>query len=172
MTPHRRLRTLRPRTRLVLGVAALLAAALPATPLTSAAASAHPASVPPPPAGWETVWSDDFDGPEGAPPSAANWIVDTGHGYPGGPANWGTGEIQNYTADPANLRLDGAGNLLITPIKTASGEWTSARIETTRADFKPADGRILRIEGAIQMPGVTGDAALGYWPAFWALGSP
>jgi beta-glucanase (GH16 family) len=22
------------------------------------------------------------------------------------------------------------------------------------------------------MPNVTGNAALGYWPAFWALGSP
>jgi hypothetical protein len=31
---------------------------------------------------------------------------------------------------------------------------------------------VLRIEGRIQMPNVTGTAALGYWPAFWALGSP
>jgi beta-glucanase (GH16 family) len=31
---------------------------------------------------------------------------------------------------------------------------------------------VLRIEGRIQMPDVGGDAALGYWPAFWALGSP
>ncbi|MEV6859864.1 glycoside hydrolase family 16 protein [Streptosporangium subroseum] len=129
------------------------------------------AAVPPTPTGWSLVWSDDFTGGSGSLPSSANWIVDTGHAYPGGPANWGTGEIQNYTASPSNLSLDGGGNLRITPIKSGT-EWTSARIETRRADFKPADGRILRIEGRIQMPNVTGSAALGYWPAFWALGAP
>ncbi|MFD1546644.1 glycoside hydrolase family 16 protein [Nonomuraea guangzhouensis] len=130
------------------------------------------AAVPPTPSGWSLVWSDDFNGSAGAPPSSANWIVDTGHGYPGGPGNWGTGEIQNYTAASSNLGLDGSGNLRITPQRSSSGEWTSARVETTRADFKPADGRVLRIEGRIQMPNVTGQSALGYWPAFWALGQP
>ncbi|HEY8481978.1 MAG TPA: glycoside hydrolase family 16 protein [Spirillospora sp.] len=130
------------------------------------------ASPPPPPAGWSLVWSDDFNGAAGSLPSADNWIIDTGHGYPGGPPNWGTGEIQRYTDDPANVSLDGSGNLRITPIKTASGEWTSSRIETRRTDFKPGEGRILRIEGRIQMPNVSGAEALGYWPAFWALGSP
>ncbi|MEU0567588.1 glycoside hydrolase family 16 protein [Nonomuraea sp. NPDC005983] len=130
------------------------------------------AAVPPTPSGWSLVWSDDFAGPSGSAPSSANWIVDTGHSYPGGPANWGTGEIQNYTSSPSNLSLDGGGNLRITAQRSGSGEWTSARIETRRADFKPADGRVLRIEGRIQMPNVTGQEALGYWPAFWALGSP
>ncbi|AWS41749.1 glycoside hydrolase family 16 protein [Streptosporangium sp. 'caverna'] len=129
------------------------------------------AAVPPTPSGWSLVWSDDFNGGSGSLPSSANWIVDTGHAYPGGPANWGTGEVQNYTASPSNLSLDGGGNLRITPIKSGT-EWTSARIESRRADFKPADGRVLRIEGRIQMPNVTGSAALGYWPAFWALGAP
>jgi beta-glucanase (GH16 family) len=130
------------------------------------------ASVPATPSGWSLVWSDDFNGASGAAPSPDNWIVDTGHAYPGGPGNWGTGEIQNYTAASSNLSLDGAGNLRITPLRSSSGEWTSARIETRRADFKPADGRVLRIEGRIQMPNVTGQSALGYWPAFWALGAP
>ena len=31
---------------------------------------------------------------------------------------------------------------------------------------------MLAIEGRIQMPNVTGAAASGYWPAFWALGAP
>ncbi|MBB6344483.1 beta-glucanase (GH16 family) [Nonomuraea muscovyensis] len=164
MTP----RTSAPRSRLAaLAVALATMAAL----LVHAAVSAS-AAVPPTPSGWSLVWSDDFDGSAGSPPSSANWIVDTGHNYPGGPANWGTGEIQNYTANPANLGLDGSGNLRITPQRSGSGEWTSARIETRRGDFKPADGRVLRIEGRIQMPNVTGEAALGYWPAFWALGSP
>ncbi|TCC37687.1 glycoside hydrolase family 16 protein [Kribbella speibonae] len=130
------------------------------------------ANVPPPPAGWSTVWSDDFDGASGALPSAANWIIDTGHGYPGGPGNWGTGEIQNYTNSPNNLSLDGTGNLRITPRRDGAGNWTSARVETQRSDFKPPAGGVLAIESRIQMPNVTGDAALGYWPAFWALGAP
>ncbi|MEQ4724983.1 glycoside hydrolase family 16 protein [Nonomuraea sp. B19D2] len=130
------------------------------------------AAVPPTPSGWSLVWSDDFNGTAGTLPSSADWIIDTGHSYPGGPANWGTGEIQNYTSSTSNLSLDGGGNLRITPQRSGSGEWTSARVETRRADFKPADGRVLRIEGRIQMPNVTGDAALGYWPAFWALGAP
>ncbi|WP_246239814.1 glycoside hydrolase family 16 protein [Acrocarpospora corrugata] len=134
-------------------------------------AMAANAAVPATPSGWSLVWSDDFNGSAGSLPSSANWQIDTGHGYPGGPGNWGTGEIQNYTANPANVSLDGSGNLRITPIGSGNN-WTSARIETRRADFKPAAGRILRIEGRIQMPNVTGNAALGYWPAFWALGAP
>ncbi|MFI5692406.1 glycoside hydrolase family 16 protein [Kribbella sp. NPDC051586] len=146
-------------------VLALLAPLLAVVPL------AH-ASVPPPTDGWTTVWSDDFDGSSGSLPSGSNWIIDTGHGYPGGPGNWGTGEIQNYTNSPDNLSLDGTGNLKITPRRDAAGNWTSARIESQRSNFKPPSGGVLAIESRIQMPNVTGDAALGYWPAFWALGSP
>ncbi|GGM72171.1 hypothetical protein GCM10011609_04990 [Lentzea pudingi] len=130
------------------------------------------AAVPPAPPGWSLAWSDDFTGANNTPPNSNNWIVDTGHGYPGGPGNWGTGEIQRYTNDRANLRLDGTGNLRIIPWRAANGEWTSARIETRRADFKAPAGGILRIEGRIQMPNITGTGALGYWPAFWALGAP
>ncbi|TDO45353.1 beta-glucanase (GH16 family) [Kribbella sp. VKM Ac-2527] len=155
-------------SRFRLLISALVAPVLVAVSLAVAAQ----ASVPPPPAGWTTVWSDDFDGPNGSLPSSANWIVDTGHGYPGGPGNWGTGEIQNYTNSPNNLSLDGTGNLRITPRRDGAGNWTSARIETQRSDFKPPAGGVLAIEGRIQMPNVTGNAALGYWPAFWALGGP
>jgi len=137
-------------------------------PLTKSARAA----VPPPDAGFTLVWSDDFNGAANTLPSSANWIIDLGHSYPGGPANWGTGEIQSYTNSTQNLALDGTGNLRITPRRDAAGNWTSARIETQRANFKPPAGGLLRIEGRVQMPNVTGDAALGYWPAFWALGGP
>jgi hypothetical protein len=130
------------------------------------------AAVPPPPAGYSLVWADDFNGASGSLPSGANWIIDLGHNYPGGPPNWGTGEIQNYTNSTQNLALDGTGNLRITPRRDGAGNWTSARIETQRTNFKPPAGGVLRIEGRIQMPNITGQAALGYWPAFWALGSP
>jgi hypothetical protein len=152
--------------RLALG--AVLGAALIAIPLTLPAA----ASIPPPESGWTTVFADDFTGAANTLPSGSNWIIDTGHAYPGGPGNWGTGEIQNYTASTSNLAQDGSGNLRITPLRDGSGNWTSARIETQRTDFKPPAGGVLRIESRIQMPNVTGAAALGYWPAFWALGGP
>ncbi len=155
-----------PHLRFTIG--AVLGAALIAIPLTIPAA----ASIPPPESGWTTVFADDFTGGAGTLPSGSNWIVDTGHGYPGGPGNWGTGEIQNYTSSTANLSQDGAGNLRITPLRDGAGNWTSARVETQRADFKPPAGGVLRIESRIQMPNVTGAAALGYWPAFWALGGP
>ena len=154
------------RRLLVIAAAVTTLAAFVTTALQAGAA------VPPTPSGWSLVWSDDFNGAANTLPSSANWIIDTGTSYPGGPANWGTGEIQTYTNSTSNLRVDGSGNLVITPIRAGNGSWTSARIETVRTNFKPAAGRVLRIEGRIQMPNVTGTAALGYWPAFWALGSP
>jgi hypothetical protein len=160
-----------PRTRPLRRLIAAAAAAA-AVGATVAAAIQADAALPPTPSGWSLVWSDDFTGAANTLPSSTNWIVDTGTSYPGGPANWGTGEIQTYTNSTANLRRDGSGNLVITPIRASNGSWTSARIETVRTDFKPAPGRVLRIEGRIQMPNVTGAPALGYWPAFWALGAP
>ncbi|HEV2778606.1 MAG TPA: glycoside hydrolase family 16 protein [Actinophytocola sp.] len=158
----------RPGRRWWLALGAAGAALLITVPLTMSARAA----VPPPPAGYTLVWADDFNGSAGTLPSGANWIFDLGHSYPGGPPNWGTGEIQSYTNSTQNVALDGAGNLRITPRRDGAGNWTSARIETQRSNFRPPAGGVLRIEGRIQMPNVTGQAALGYWPAFWALGSP
>jgi beta-glucanase (GH16 family) len=130
------------------------------------------AAVPATPSGWTQVFADDFNGGANTLPNGTTWRFSLGHGYPGGPANWGTGEIQSYTNSTANVSLDGGGNLRITPLRDGAGNWTSARIETNRQDFKAPENGVLRIEGRIQMPNVTGTAALGYWPAFWALGSP
>lgn len=129
-------------------------------------------ATPPPADGWSVEWTDDFDGRAGTAPDTKNWITDIGTGYPGGPPQWGTGEVQRYTADRANLSQDGQGNLRITPLRDSAGEWTSGRIETRRSDFRPPDGTKLRIQARIQLPGVTGAAAAGYWPAFWTLGRP
>ncbi|WP_239537598.1 family 16 glycosylhydrolase [Dyella mobilis] len=125
----------------------------------------------PHPQGWVLQWGDNFAGAAGSPPSSANWRIDTGHSYPNGPAHWGTSEAERYTAERSNLQLDGKGHLLITPRREASGEWTSGRIETVRDNFTVGEGGMLRMEARIQMPDVTGSRALGYWPAFWALGS-
>ena len=144
----------------------LSAAAALALGATQTARAAEPELV------WETTFLDDFDGPEGALPPSANWRFSIGHGYPGGPPNWGTGEIAYHTDDPANVSLDGEGHLRITALRDAEGEWTSARIETNRADFRAPEGAVMRIEGRIALPDVTGFGALGYWPAFWGLGAP
>ena len=50
------------------------------------------------------------------------------------------------------------------------GTWTSARIESTRDDFQAPPGGKLEMTASIQQPNPAN--GLGYWPAFWALGSP
>ncbi|MGW6904169.1 glycoside hydrolase family 16 protein [Streptomyces sp. NPDC054940] len=163
---HRRRRSPRRALLAVLGTLGLVAAAA-----TVGVPSAN-ASAPTPPSGWTQVFLDDFNGAAGTGVNTSNWQYATGTGYPGGPANWGTGEVETMTNSTNNVSLDGSGNLRITPLRDAAGNWTSGRIETNRTDFQPPAGGKLRIEGRIQMPNVTGTAAEGYWPAFWTLGAP
>lgn len=127
---------------------------------------------PPTPPGWTVEFLDDFEGPAGTLPSSEHWRLSLGTSYPDGPPNWGTGEVTVYTDDPANVSLNGEGQLEITPLRDRAGEWTSARLETNRQDFRPPPGGALRVESRLQLPDVTGGAALGYWSAFWALGEP
>ncbi|GAA1960112.1 glycoside hydrolase family 16 protein [Kitasatospora viridis] len=116
--------------------------------------------VPGAPAGWSTVFSDNFAGPSGSAPSGANWTYDTGPG-----ANFGTGEIETMTNSTANVHLDGNGHLDITALNNG-GAWTSGRLRTpTAVAGAPAGGK-LQVTAEIQQP--TG--GLGYWPAFWMLG--
>jgi hypothetical protein len=153
------------RASLLAGAAVLtVVAALATVP------DAH-ASVPPTPSGWTQVFADDFSGASGTGVNTANWLYDLGHGYPGGAGNWGTGEVESATNSTANVYQDGAGHLVIKPIRDGGGNWTSGRIETQRTDFAAPAGGKLRIEAALQQPNVSGAAALGYWPAFWALGA-
>ena len=163
MTPHP---TPVPRPRLLLALAAVLAilSALLVAPGARAA-------VPPTPAGWTLVFADDFNGPANTGVNTANWLYDIGTGYPGGAPNWGTGEVETMTNSTNNVFLDGAGRLNIRPMRSASGQWTSGRIETQRTDFAAPVGGRLRVQASIQQPNVSGAAALGYWPAFWMLGA-
>ncbi|MFB9833617.1 discoidin domain-containing protein [Actinoallomurus acaciae] len=152
------------RFRAILVVTALLGACLGAvlTTTVARAPAAHADTVPPPPAGWTTVFGDDFAGSAGSPPSSANWFYDIGTGY-------GTGEIEQTTSSTANSYLDGNGHLVLKAIKNGS-TWTSARLESTREDFQAPPGGKLEMTASIQQPNPAG--GLGYWPAFWALGSP
>jgi len=118
---------------------------------------------------WVTTFRDDFTG-RGLP-NPANWQLVQGTSYPGGPANFGTGEVQTMTNDPRNVDVRD-GHLYITPQRDESGAWTSARVESARADFKPPANGVMHVESRLQMPDVTGAEARGYWPAFWMLGSP
>jgi len=166
------LRPAQPTSRRRRGLLTIAAAVLGAS--TVIVAITANAAVPPTPGGWTLTFSDDFTGPSGSSPSGANWIMRTGHQYqnPPGPPFWGTGEIAAHTTDPRNVSTDGQGNLRITPLRDGGGNWTSARIETQRTNFRPGPNGVVRVEARIQMPNVTGEAAKGYWPAFWMLGSP
>nr|WP_248293740.1 carbohydrate-binding protein [Actinoplanes sp. TBRC 11911] len=129
------------------------------------------AAVPAPPSGMTTVFSDDFTGSSGTGLNRSNWLYDIGTSYPGGAANWGTGEVETMTDSTQNVYQDGNGNLVIKPIRDSSGRWTSGRVETQRTDFAAPTGGKVRIEARLQQPNVSGAAAAGYWPAFWALGA-
>ncbi len=125
----------------------------------------------PGPSGWELAWSDEFDGPAGAPPNPANWNYEIGDVTPDGKNGWGNEELQYYTDDPDNSSTDGSGNLVITLDEADPSrecyygpcEFESARLLTQhKAEF--AYGRI---ESRLQVP-TGGD---GLWPAFWSLGT-
>ena len=126
------------------------------------ARAAQAGTAPAPPSGWSTVFSDNFAGAAGSAPSAANWFYDIGTGY-------GTGEIENTTNSTSNVYLDGNGDLVLKAIDNG-GTWTSGRIESTRDDFEAPAGGELEMTASIEQPNPAN--GLGYWPAFWALGSP
>ena len=130
--------------------------------LVIAPVAAQAGTAPPPPTGWSTVFSDNFAGAAGSAPSAANWFYDIGTGY-------GTGEIENTTNSTSNVYLDGNGDLVLKAIDNG-GTWTSGRIESTRDDFGAPAGGELEMTASIEQPNPAN--GLGYWPAFWALGSP
>jgi beta-glucanase (GH16 family) len=150
----------------------LAAVALSATVAATAAAIPNAgASIPPPPSGWNTIFSDDFTGAAGSGLNTGDWLYDTGTGYPGGAGGWGTGEVETMTSSTQNVYQDGNGDLVIKPLRDGNGAWTSGRVETQRTDFAAPAGGKLRMEASIQQPNVSGAAAAGYWPAFWALGA-
>ncbi len=119
---------------------------------------------------WVLAWSDEFEGPSGAPVDSAKWRHDMGDGCAAGICGWGNQEKQTYTNSPENVALDGRGNLRIVARRATSGSecyygrcrYTSAKITTRgRMDARPG-----RVEARITVP-----AGQGLWPAFWMLGS-
>ncbi len=138
-------------------------------------------------AGWNLVWSDEFNGPDGSPPDPKKWTYDIGVGGDG----WGNHELEYYTNSPRNISIRN-GMLVITAVKgkyTGPGvapkdpsggqgsasragpthvtnevtrDYTSARIKT-QGLFAQTYGRV---EARIRIP-----RGQGMWPAFWMLGA-
>jgi beta-glucanase (GH16 family) len=101
------------------------------------------------------VWSDEFNGPPGAPPDPAKWVYDLGS------KGWGNKELEIYTDNRGNAYLDGQGHLVIQALQAAPGKFTSARLKT-QGKFSFTYGRV---EARIRIP-----YGQGIWPAFWMLG--
>jgi len=129
----------------------------------SSTPAAQAGTVPSAPAGWATVFEDNFAGKAGAAPTLSNWFYDLGSG-----SEYGTGEVDQTTRSTSNVFLDGAGHLVLKATRSG-GKWTSGRIESTREDFAAPAGGELEMTASIELPAAA--KALGYWPAFWAVGA-
>jgi hypothetical protein len=137
--------------------------------VTGAAAPASATTVPAAPSGWTTAFSDSFSGAAGSGVDS-QWTDDTGTQYNGTgcTANWGTGEVESNTSSTANVAEDGSGHLNVTAVKSGSS-WTSGRIETTADNFAAPAGGEMEVSALVKQPNPA--TGLGYWPAFWMLGS-
>jgi beta-glucanase (GH16 family) len=107
-------------------------------------------------AGWQLVWSDEFNGPGGTKPDPTKWGYDLGGG------GWGVQQLQVYTSDAANAAADGNGNLAIVALKSPSGTFTSARLKT--------EGKFEKMYGRFEVRAML-PSGVGMWPAFWTLGN-
>jgi beta-glucanase (GH16 family) len=127
------------------------------------------AAAPAPPAGFSLTWSDEFNGASGTGVNTGTWKYDTGPG-----SSFGTGEIETMTNSTSNVFQDGAGHLVLRALHSGTNPtagWTSGRIETNAATFGAPPGGVVMMEASIQQPNVNTTNGLGYWPAFWMLGS-
>lgn len=101
---------------------------------------------------YQLVWSDEFNG---------DHLDTTVWNYEIGGNGWGNNELEYY--QPNNVTMEN-GNLVITAKKERVGGriYTSSRI-TTQGKKEFTYGRI---EARMKFP-----VAMGFWPAFWMLGS-
>ena len=119
-------------------------------PLAASGLTGVANAAPPPPAGFTTIFVDDFNGPAGSVVDGTKWMHRIGTGYVGGAPNWGTGEIEYNTNSTANVYQDGAGRLAIKPIRDGAGNWTSGRLETQRTDLGAPAGGVMRVEAELK----------------------
>ena len=125
----------------------LLLSTLPLLAATAASAAE-------PPAGWQLVWSDEFE-TDGLP-DPKRWAYDLGgHG-------WGNKELQFYTANrPENARVaDGILTIEARREPWEGSEYTSARLVTRGLEAWTYG----RFEIRAKLP-----TGRGTWPAIWML---
>jgi F5/8 type C domain/Glycosyl hydrolases family 16 len=164
-----------PRARIKVGLVAVAlgvatAAQFVPSMVSHADAAVAPSAVPAPPAGFQLTWSDDFNGAANTGLNTDVWRYDAGAG-----ANFGTGEIETTTTSTANVYQDGQGHLVLKALHTGADPnagWTSGRVETQADGWGAPAGGVVRIESSLQQPNVNTTNGLGYWPAYWMVGSP
>lgn len=154
-----------------IGLAVLLVACAACTDSApSTSGSARPTESPLP-TEWTQIWSDEFDGPAGAPVDSTRWTNDIGDGCNGGNCGWGNNELEYYSSDVSNVSLNGRGQLVIIGkpapqvVKCYYGpcRYTSAKITTRGKMLVSPTGKV---EARIKLP-----EGQGLWPAFWLLGT-
>jgi beta-glucanase (GH16 family) len=119
---------------------------------------------------YEQIWSEEFNGPAGAPADPNVWVAQNGDGVAFGNRGWGNNERQWY--DDKISSTDGLGSYVIKATTTNAGinncyykgpcEWASTKLVTKdKVGFKYG-----RIEARIKGP-----VGKGTWGAFWMLGA-
>jgi beta-glucanase (GH16 family) len=113
---------------------------------------------------WKLVWSDEFDGSQGAAPDPNRWTPDVGG------EGWGNRQLE-YNTNNQNAYQDGKGNLVLEARQDnpagyqcwyGSCQYTSAHI-TTKGHLSFTYGLL---EARIKIP-----YDQGIWTSFWLLGS-
>jgi beta-glucanase (GH16 family) len=108
------------------------------------------------------IWSDEFNGPKGAPPDPQKWTPSVGG------EGWGNGQL-DYDTKNQNVYQDGQGNLVIEARQEEPEgshcwygpcQYTSGQI-STKGLFSFTYGRL---EARIKLP-----SGQGIWPAFWLI---
>lgn len=100
--------------------------------------------------GYTLVWEEQFDGDSLNPD---DWNVETHE--PG----WVNNELQAYVDSPDNIYIED-GELVLKPIETGKGSYTSGRVNTqNKHDFKYG-----RFEARVRVP-----EGQGFLPAFWMM---
>ena len=115
------------------------------------------------------VWSDEFDGAQGATANASNWVGEDGDGADYGNLGWGNSERQWYKFNQSTTNGNGILNLTATSVDAANTqcyygacEFLSSKL-VTKGKVGFTYGRLeARIKAA---PGQ------GTWNAFWTLGT-
>ena len=119
---------------------------------------------------YDQIWSEEFNGPAGAPADPNIWVAQNGDGVAFGNRGWGNNERQWY--DDKISSTDGLGSYVIKATTTNAGanncyykgpcEWASTKLVTKdKVGFKYG-----RIEARIKGP-----VGKGTWGAFWMLGA-